>query len=233
MPPKSKRVGIYVRVSSDVQSTDMQRHELSAWAERAGHSVVKVYEDQGISGAKGRDKRPAFDALLKDAVRREIDFDQTQCNEPLDQARWLYIGTTLAERGESLTPGHHGVTGRDLPVLPGRRLKVDGSNRTPDLVAGERALHAATRRIGYRDRGKQPLRIGMLRIAKDRLARADLDEFAEIHDGDSVTDPLDDRHVVADEQVGQPHTGLQVEHQIDHLRLHRNVESRDRLVGND
>jgi DNA invertase Pin-like site-specific DNA recombinase len=35
--------------------------------------VVKVFDDQGISGAKGRDKRPAFDALLRAAVRREID----------------------------------------------------------------------------------------------------------------------------------------------------------------
>ena len=34
---------------------------------------MKVFEDQGISGAKGRDQRPAFDALLKAAVRREID----------------------------------------------------------------------------------------------------------------------------------------------------------------
>jgi DNA invertase Pin-like site-specific DNA recombinase len=35
--------------------------------------VVKVYSDRGISGAKGRDKRPGFDALCKDAVRREFD----------------------------------------------------------------------------------------------------------------------------------------------------------------
>jgi DNA invertase Pin-like site-specific DNA recombinase len=33
----------------------------------------KVYEDFGISGAKGRDRRPAFDALLKDSSRREFD----------------------------------------------------------------------------------------------------------------------------------------------------------------
>ena len=50
---------------TDAQSTTSQRRELEAWAERAGHTVVKVYKDQGISGAKGRDKRPAFDALLK------------------------------------------------------------------------------------------------------------------------------------------------------------------------
>ncbi len=32
-----------------------------------------MYEDAGISGAKGRDKRPQFDAMLKDAIRREFD----------------------------------------------------------------------------------------------------------------------------------------------------------------
>jgi DNA invertase Pin-like site-specific DNA recombinase len=34
---------------------------------------VKVYEDQGISGAKGRDERPQFDALLKAAIRRDFN----------------------------------------------------------------------------------------------------------------------------------------------------------------
>ena len=70
---KSRRVALYVRVSTDAQSTASQKRELEAWAERAGHVVAKVFEDQGISGAKGRDKRPAFDALLKAAVRREFD----------------------------------------------------------------------------------------------------------------------------------------------------------------
>jgi DNA invertase Pin-like site-specific DNA recombinase len=71
--PKPKRVGIYVRVSTGEQSTELQRRELAAWAERAGHTVVEVYEGRGVSGAKGRDQRPAFDALLKAAVRREVD----------------------------------------------------------------------------------------------------------------------------------------------------------------
>ena len=42
-------------------------------AERAGWEVVEVYRDHGISGAKGRDKRPAFDALCRDASRRRFD----------------------------------------------------------------------------------------------------------------------------------------------------------------
>jgi DNA invertase Pin-like site-specific DNA recombinase len=34
---------------------------------------VRVYKDHGISGAKGKDKRPQFDALHKAAARREFD----------------------------------------------------------------------------------------------------------------------------------------------------------------
>jgi DNA invertase Pin-like site-specific DNA recombinase len=66
-------VGIYTRVSTDKQTTANQLRELRTWAKRCGHRVVNIFEDQGISGAKGRDKRPALDALLKAAVRREID----------------------------------------------------------------------------------------------------------------------------------------------------------------
>jgi DNA invertase Pin-like site-specific DNA recombinase len=35
--------------------------------------VVGFYEDAGISGAKGRDKRPGFDRLIKDATGRKLD----------------------------------------------------------------------------------------------------------------------------------------------------------------
>jgi len=35
--------------------------------------VVQVFEDAGISGAKGRKDRPALDALLKTVARREVD----------------------------------------------------------------------------------------------------------------------------------------------------------------
>jgi DNA invertase Pin-like site-specific DNA recombinase len=41
---KPKRVALYVRVSTDAQNTEAQRQELEAWAERAGHTVVKVYD---------------------------------------------------------------------------------------------------------------------------------------------------------------------------------------------
>jgi DNA invertase Pin-like site-specific DNA recombinase len=68
-----KRVGIYIRVSTDGQTTANQRRELEAVAARSGWQVVGIYEDAGVSGAKGRDKRPGFDRLLKDATARKID----------------------------------------------------------------------------------------------------------------------------------------------------------------
>ncbi len=69
----TKRVALYLRVSTDSQTTENQRMELERVALAAGWSVVAVYEDAGFSGGKGRDQRPAFDALAKDAARRKFD----------------------------------------------------------------------------------------------------------------------------------------------------------------
>ncbi len=68
-----KRAAFYLRVSQDSQTTENQFRILQEVAERSGWIVVAVFEDHGISGAKGRDKRPGYDALLKAISRREID----------------------------------------------------------------------------------------------------------------------------------------------------------------
>jgi DNA invertase Pin-like site-specific DNA recombinase len=38
-----------------------------------GCEIVHVYKDHGISGAKGRDGRPAFDRMCRDAAQRKFD----------------------------------------------------------------------------------------------------------------------------------------------------------------
>jgi DNA invertase Pin-like site-specific DNA recombinase len=69
----TKRTAFYLRVSQDTQTTENQRRELIAVAERNGWEIVAEFCDEGISGAKGRDQRPAYDALMKAIARREID----------------------------------------------------------------------------------------------------------------------------------------------------------------
>ena len=73
MPTKAKRAALYLRVSTDGQTTDNQRRVLEEVAVRRGWSITATYADAGISGTKGRDKRPGFDAMLKDASRRRFD----------------------------------------------------------------------------------------------------------------------------------------------------------------
>ena len=49
------RAAIYLRVSRDDQTTENQRLVLARVAEHRGWLIARTYEDQGISGAKGRD----------------------------------------------------------------------------------------------------------------------------------------------------------------------------------
>lgn len=76
-PSMKKRVGIYLRVSTSKQDTENQLRELSAVGVRSEWEIWKVYEDAGVSGAKGRDKRPGLDALLRAVNSKEIDMVAT------------------------------------------------------------------------------------------------------------------------------------------------------------
>src|SRR5262245_66694711 len=68
-----KKVALYARVSTDQQSVRQQLDQLREVCARAGWKVAEEFVDQGISGAKGRTGRPAFDRMLKAATRREFD----------------------------------------------------------------------------------------------------------------------------------------------------------------
>jgi DNA invertase Pin-like site-specific DNA recombinase len=68
-----KRVALYLRVSTSEQTTENQRRELRAVAKRHGWEIAGVFEDAGLSGAKGRDKRPGLDGLMKAVTRKDVD----------------------------------------------------------------------------------------------------------------------------------------------------------------
>ena len=67
------RVAIYGRVSTNEQTTDNQINLLQEIVTRNGWELVQTYVDEGISGTKGRDKRPEFDRLCKDMVRKKFN----------------------------------------------------------------------------------------------------------------------------------------------------------------
>lgn len=73
----------------------------------------------------------------------------------------------------------------------------------------------------------------MLRVGEDLVGRPDLDNFTEVHHRDTVTDPADHGHIVADEQHREVELRLEVVDEREDLRLDRHVERRDGLVGDD
>jgi hypothetical protein len=58
-----KRAAIYFGSQPPIRQPQTKERELREIASRSGLDIVKVYKDYGISGAKGRDKCPGFDAL--------------------------------------------------------------------------------------------------------------------------------------------------------------------------
>ncbi len=59
------------------QTVENQLRDLLAVAQRQDWEIVATFTDEGISGAKGRDKRPGFDNLLKGVARKDFDLIAT------------------------------------------------------------------------------------------------------------------------------------------------------------
>ena len=70
----TKRCAIYCRVSTSTkdQTTENQLLALKSYCERMGYEIVKIYEDE-VSGAKTREKRPAYNEMCQDAFLKKFD----------------------------------------------------------------------------------------------------------------------------------------------------------------
>lgn len=116
-----KRVALYLRVSTDGQTVENQRRELEAVARLNGWAVVATYEDNGISGAKGRDQRPGYDALCKAVTRREIDVVMSWSVCRLGRSL-RHLVTFLGELQEKGCDLYLHVQGVDTSTAAGRAL---------------------------------------------------------------------------------------------------------------
>ena len=70
------RLAAYCRVSTDkeeqLHSMETQKQFFSDFAEQNGHTLVKLYADEGISGTSLR-RRAEFNRLIEDAKRGLFD----------------------------------------------------------------------------------------------------------------------------------------------------------------
>jgi hypothetical protein len=115
------------------------------------------------------------------------------------------------------------------------RVEATASGRIDRARHITRENDTPTRRVGIGQRhGREKrLRVGMERRREEGLAIGQLDDLAQIHHGDAVTDVLDDREIMRDEEIGETKFFLQILEQIDDLRLDRDIERGDRLVADD
>ena len=68
-----KRVAAYCRISTSTQDTSSQLLTIKEAIQSNGDTLISVYEDLGISGAKSRTDRPALDQMLRDAKAGKFD----------------------------------------------------------------------------------------------------------------------------------------------------------------
>ena len=132
----------------------------------------------------------------------ELAVDLTEQGFRVRTTRGLDEGAARVE-----ATGNRGIGGARQVTLDANRLS------TP--------LHL---RIRDRDRGKQGDRVRMQWVVVEVVRGSDLDDLAQVHDGDPVGDVTDDRKVVRDEEIGQPELTLELLHEVDDLCLNRYVE---------
>ena len=77
---------------------------------------------------------------------------------------------------------------------------------------------------------QQRLRIGVLRIAEHLSCEPLLDHDAVLHHRNEIADLGCDPQIMRDEDDGEAKPLAQFRQQLQHLRLHGNIERRDRLV---
>ena len=178
---KTKRAALYVRVCTDQQSVEHQTAELRQVAERRGWSVVEVYSDAGISGAKGRNQRPGLDRMLKDAKRRRFDVVMSWAIDRLGRSLIDLLGTIseLEACGVDLYLDQQSIdtttpAGKLLFQLTGAFAEFERSMIRQRVRAGLKTIKATIARDGKftSKAGKVRRRLGRPGAAPERVEDA-------------------------------------------------------------
>ena len=167
----NKRVAIYARTSIDknqtVENQLQQLHEVSA---RLGWIIVSVITDEGVSGTKGRDRRPGFDALMRGITRKEYDL----------VAVW-----SICRLGRSLQDlvGFLGEMQARGVGLYSHTQAIDTTTPSGRMVFGMVSVFAEFERAMIRDRvlaGLARTRAQGTQLGRPRMAEAKIKEIRDL-----------------------------------------------------
>lgn len=153
------RAALYLRVSTDEQgaSLDAQESGARAWCERAGHAVVAVYRDEGVSGAEWL-RRPGVAALQAEVRAEPRPWDVLVVRDldrlGRDALRLGLLLETLSDHGAALVAWSTGET-----------VQADPMARAIVMLRGvlaeqERAQTAHRTRTALRQRAERGLVVG-------------------------------------------------------------------------
>ena len=149
------RVVFYLRVSTPDQTIENQRLELEKVAEHRDWHHVKTYQDEGISGSKGRDKRPGLDKMLKDAARAKFDMIACWSLDRLGRSV-LHIAQIVAELNAINVNLYFHTQGLDSSTPTGRAMlgmcsvfaELERELIRQRTIAGQARARAQGKRIG-------------------------------------------------------------------------------------
>jgi DNA invertase Pin-like site-specific DNA recombinase len=171
-----------VRVSTDQQTVKHQLEALQAVAERRGWLIIETYNDAGISGAKGRDKRPGLDTMLRDASRRKFDVVMAWAIDRLGRSLIDLLGTIshLEAAGVDLYLEQQAIDtttpmGKLLFQITGAFAEFERSMNSQRIHAGLKTVKAAIAAKGSftaRSSGIVRKRLGRPNADPDKLEKA-------------------------------------------------------------
>ncbi len=171
MAERARRVAVYARVSTDGQSVENQLRELATVARRHGWEVVSTHTDEGVSGARGRDGRPGFDALCGAVARREVDLVAAWSVDRLGRSLQDLVGFLGELRAKGVDLYLH-VQGLDTSTPAGRAMfGMLGVFAEFERAMIQERVHAGLARA--RARGKRLGRPPALTGAERRRLRRD------------------------------------------------------------
>jgi len=116
---------LYSRVPTSEQTTENHRRELTEACQKHGWDIVQVFEGAGVRGTKGRDARPAFNALCKAVARREADIVAAWSVDRIGRPK----GTVQLPK--SMVGKFSDVTGNSLPGIAAAVTTVERGRSNP------------------------------------------------------------------------------------------------------